>query len=108
MAVRQFNRGARSKRAGGSRSVTSLCGVRQRVRAPNTQLLHIPPTAGQPRPIEGREAAMTLLQAVHVVAHAVLRGAFSIQWTAQASAPEHSRRSQQPHSKQADDPGVRE
>src|SRR5687768_12763499 len=51
------------------------------------QFLHIPARDGRARPIEGRDAAMTLLQAVHVVAHAVLRGAFSIRW---ASPPSHS------------------
>ena len=81
MAVRQFNRRARGKRTRVARSVTVPNSVPKRIRGRNTQLLHVPATGGQAKPIEGREAAMTLLQAVHVVAHAVLRGAFSIRWT---------------------------
>ena len=89
MAVRQFNRRARGKRARGARSVPVSNAVPKRARGPTTQFLHVPAKDGQARPIEGRDAAMTLLQAVHVVAHAVLRGAFSIRWT---SPPSLSRR----------------
>ena len=87
MAVRQFNRRARGERTRVARSVTVPNSVPKRIRGGNTQLLHVPATGGQVRPIEGREAAMTLLQAVHVVAHAVLRGAFSIRWTSASSRP---------------------
>lgn len=87
MAVRQFNRRARGKRTRVARSVTVPISVPKRIRGRNTQLLHVPATGGQARAIEGREPAMTLLQAVHVVAHAVLRGAFSIRWTSASSLP---------------------
>ena len=87
MAVRQFNRRARGERTRGARSVTAPNSVPKRSRGGNTQLLHVPATGGQAKPIEGREAAMALMQAVHVVAHAVLRGAFSIRWTSASSLP---------------------
>lgn len=88
MAVRQFNRPARGKRARVARSVTVPNSVPQRIRGKNAPFLHVPATDGQAKPIEGHEAAMTLLQAMHVVAHAVLRGAFSIRWTSPTSLPE--------------------
>lgn len=93
MAARQFNRRARSKRTRvpPSVAVTNSGPTSRR----NTQFLHVPATGGQARPIEGREAAMTLLQAVHVVAHAVLRGAFSIRWTSPSSLPERGHSGEQ-------------
>lgn len=91
MAARQFNRRARSKRT----RVPVPNSVPKRVGGGNTQFLHVPATGGQARPIEGREAAMTLLQAVHVVAHAVLRGAFSIRWTSPCSLPERDHSGEQ-------------
>lgn len=87
MAARQSTRRTRGARTRVSRSVPVPSPAWIRARGPNARFLHIPPTAGSARPIEGREAAMTLLQAAHVVAHAVLRGAFSIRW---ASPSRHS------------------
>mgnify|MGYP007051725460 CR=1 FL=1 len=84
MAARQFTRRARGARTRIARSVPIP--ARTRAPGPNARFLHVPASAGSAKAIEGREAAMTLLQAAHVVAHAVLRGAFSIRWIS-ASRP---------------------
>jgi hypothetical protein len=88
MAARQFTRRARGERTRVARSVTVPNSAPKRMRGKNAQFLDVPAADRRARPIEGREAAMTLLQAVHVVAHAVLRGAFSIRWTSQSSPPD--------------------
>jgi hypothetical protein len=72
MAARQFTRRARSvpvPKPAFTRSADS-----------RARFLHVPAATGQAKPIRGLQAAMTLMQAAHVVTHAVLRGAFSIRW----------------------------
>jgi hypothetical protein len=89
MAARKFTRRARGA---GTRDALSGPVARTRPRSSNARFLHVPAIAGQAKPIKGREAAMTLMQAVHVVAHAVLRGAFSIRWASPSRLSPRSRR----------------
>jgi len=88
MAARKFTRRARGT---GTRDALSGPVARTRRRGSNARLLHVPAVAGQAKPIEGREAAMTIMQAVHVVAHAVLRGAVSIRWVSPSRLSGRSR-----------------
>lgn len=91
MAVRQFNRRARRKRAPAPRSVAATKRPLKRVRGTTTQLLHVPAIDGQAEPLHGRQDAMALLSAIHLVAHAVLSGNISIRWASRSSAPEAGR-----------------
>lgn len=82
MAVRQSNKRYAVARTHVARSAAVPKPVPERVPNQRTRFLHVPASFGRDKPIEGREAAMTLMQAVHVVAHAARRGALSIRWTA--------------------------